>query len=130
MLVAVYGSLRKGLQNHNRHLGKCKYLGQFNTEPLYSMYDLGRFPGVKKEGGTSVIMEVYELNDKKELNGLDYLEGYDSSKKYGNFYNRETIDTPYGEAYTYFYMHPVKDSDLIINGDWTEHMETQNLFIK
>jgi len=120
-LIAVYGSLRKGLGNH-RLIANAKMIGRFDSEPIYNLWDLGAFPGLKEGGSTSVVMEVYEVNDAL-LSRVDRLEGYDPYSE-PHFYNRVTIDTPFGEAYTYLYV-PEKQSNLglglVEGGDWTEY---------
>tara|TARA_R110002124_G_scaffold281430_1_gene455668 strand:+ start:16832 stop:17263 length:432 start_codon:yes stop_codon:yes gene_type:complete len=120
ILVSVYGSLRKGLSNHKFYLKNNELLGEFKTDPIYELYDLGSFPGLKKEGYTSVTMEVYEVNHE-ELAHLDMLEGYRNSKD--DYYIREIINTPYGKAYTYFYNHSVTNSKKVKTGDWKEHVQ-------
>lgn len=124
--VAVYGSLRKGLHNHRLLQGE-KFVGQFETDPLYSLIDLGSFPGLLKDGNTAVLMEVFEVNADK-LKKLDSLEGY-HGKGENNFYNREKIESPFGELYTYFYN---RSSDLIKskaieNGDWSDYVKTKKI---
>jgi len=39
ILVAVYGSLRQNMGNH-RLLENANYLGEFKTEPVFSLYSL------------------------------------------------------------------------------------------
>lgn len=122
--VAVYGSLRKGLSNHLVLTeSNAKYLGRFETKPIFSMYSLGGFPGLKPKGSTSINMEVYEV-DKKGLKSVDGLEGYDANSDNNNFYNRVTLDTPYGEAYTYLYVPSVQDRDFVDSGDWKDFHST------
>lgn len=125
--VAVYGSLRQGLHNH-RLLEGDTYIGQFETEPIYSLIDLGSYPGLLKNGNTPIIMEVYEV-DAEKLSRLDSLEGYRGKDVPSNFYNREKIDSPYGRIFVYFYN---KNSDYIRSlaietGDWKDYRETKNI---
>ncbi len=118
--VAVYGSLRKGLGNHNYFLKNAKYLGEFKTEPIYSLYSLGGYPGLKENGSTSVTMEVYEVNEQ-EAEAIDRLEGY-SSNRQSTFYDKEIINTPYGEAGVYIYVNSIPENRLVKSGDWKEYM--------
>ena len=60
--IAVYGSLRKDLGN-NPILFGSNFLGEFQTEPIFSLYDLGWYPGLKPNGNTSIKMEVYEVSE-------------------------------------------------------------------
>lgn len=127
MLVAVYGTLRKGLGNFQRFLTECKYMGSYETSPNYSLYNLGSFPGLQKDGATPVVMEVFEI-DKNKLQELDRLEGYElDGPKNSNFYEREPIETPFGIAFTYFYYRKVLKANLIESGDWVEFQTTKKI---
>lgn len=117
-LVACYGSLRKGLHNHNYHLENAEYLGDFKTNPEFTMYSLGSFPGIKMNGDTSLKMEVYRVTKLEGLR-IDALEGY-SESSYASFYDRITIETPFGPAHTYIYMGNTDHCDKVESGDWKE----------
>ena len=125
-LVAVYGSLLKGLGNHSYYLDEAEYKGEFDSEPIYNLYDIGQFPGLTKPGYTSVRMEVYEVTDK-ELKQIDILEGFTLNNTHNNHYNRTTIKTPYGDAYTYLYNHHVSDKTQVSSGDWRDYYNTKNI---
>ena len=71
--VFVYGTLKRGRHN-NSILGPSQFLGVFLTERRFTMYDGKGFPYVVPEGSTSVIGELYEVDDKI-LERLDWLEG-------------------------------------------------------
>lgn len=124
MFVAVYGSLLSGLYNHDRHLKNAELIGQFQSEPVYNLYDLRSFPGLTKGGNTSVTMEIYDVNDV-ELSNLDRLEGYNPNNPENSFYTRELIQTPYGEAFCYFYNHNLNEKvGTIKHGNWRLHSTT------
>ena len=116
ILVAVYGSLRKGFHNHVV-LGDSKYLGEFKTLPEYSLYNLGSYPGLKENGKTSVITEVYEITKDVSLD-LDWLEGYKEGVVDNSFYDKKIIQTTFGDAYLYIYIPKVNENNLIESGDW------------
>lgn len=118
-LIACYGSLRKGLGNHEYFLGKSTYLGEFKTEPIYNLHSLGGFPGLKENGTTSVVMEVYEVNDQ-EANAIDNLEGYVPGSNDNTFYDKKDIDTPWGVASVYIYVKELLKSSIVQSGDWKE----------
>lgn len=121
MKVAVYGSLLKGLHNHNSYLGEAKYIGEFQTEPKFTMVDLGSFPGLLNDGNTSVSMEVYDVDDV-QLSELDRLEGYSSDTPEQSYYKRELFKTPYGEAYYYVFNGAKrKDENIVTGGNWREY---------
>jgi gamma-glutamylcyclotransferase (GGCT)/AIG2-like uncharacterized protein YtfP len=119
-LIAVYGSLRKDLHNHNSFLRNADFIGEFKTEAVYSLYDLGSFPGLKNDGNTSVVMEIYAVTEKEGIN-IDHLEGYDPNRK-STFYDKESIETPFGEASVYTYVRTIPENKLVESGDWKEHV--------
>ena len=130
MQVAVYGSLRKGHGNYEVHLKGKKCIGQFETEPIYNLIDLGGFPGLLKGGATSVIMEVYDINST-ELAAMDGLEGYRGPEYIkSNMYNREKIESPYGQVSVYFFNSPYNEKHkLVESGDWTDYYKTKSVIM-
>lgn len=120
-LVAVYGSLRKNMGNHGL-LENAEYLGEFTTEPIYNLHSLGGFPGLKKGGNTAVVMEVYEV-DEPTARRVDALEGYDPNSNDNTFYDKEMIETPYGEAGVYFYVRDLRPESIVESGDWRQFRE-------
>lgn len=99
MRVFVYGTLKQGGALHNA-ITHCNLLGDHTTEPKYTMYDLGWYPGVVGNGHTAITGEVYEIDDRM-LASLDRVEGFP------RLYSRELIQTPYGEAWIYLYNHGI-----------------------
>lgn len=117
-LIAVYGSLRKNCGND--HLLKTsEYLGEFKTEPVFSLYSLGGYPGLKEGGNTSVVMEVYAV-DETVAKRVDQLEGYEEGRP-ATFYDKINIKTPYGTAGVYTYVNSIPEDRLVESGDWKEH---------
>lgn len=114
-LIAVYGSLRKGMGNDSL-LTTSEYLGKFKTKPEFSLYNLGFYPGLKTGGTTSVTMEVYSVDDKV-ANKVDRLEGYTPGGN-NTFYNKIPIETPYGKASVYIYVNDIPKERLVESGDW------------
>lgn len=119
-LVAVYGSLMKGLHNH-RYLEDSKLKGSFVTEPIYTLIDLGSYPGLYENGTTSINMEVYEV-DEHTLADIDGLEGYLEDNEELSMYIRKTISTPFGKAFGYIYNDFIEENEPITSGDWKEHI--------
>lgn len=115
-LVAVYGSLRKKMYNHHYHLSTSKYEGTFSTEPEYTLHEVSLFPGLKLNGNTSVVMEVYEVNEET-LNNINRLENYNPEKK-STFYDRIEINTPWGKSFTYIYVNELSKDSIVESGDW------------
>lgn len=118
--VAVYGSLRKGLGNHDWALAKydAEFLGTHVVDEKYRMISLGGFPAVlcaDEAHATEITVEVYRVTDKC-LEALDSLEGHP------NWYKREKIDTPWKKAW--MYVMPAdgyKDHKTVESGDWLDH---------
>jgi gamma-glutamylcyclotransferase (GGCT)/AIG2-like uncharacterized protein YtfP len=124
--VAVYGSLRKGLGNHSllrNH--KALNLGQFQSKPEFTMYSLGGFPCIVQRGTTSILFEVYSV-DEEALQRLDQLEGYRKNSD-TNFYDRVEIDTPWGKAYTYVFDPEFENDIEVTSGNWLEYVNLKEL---
>jgi gamma-glutamylcyclotransferase (GGCT)/AIG2-like uncharacterized protein YtfP len=122
-LVGVYGSLRKTMSNHQYYLSDSEYKGTFSTEPEYTLHSLSAYPGLKLNGNTSIIMEVYEVGEDT-LRSLNHLEGYDP-RKISNFYDRIEIDTPWGKAFTYIYISELSKDSIVESGDWCEYKKEE-----
>lgn len=114
--IFTYGTLRKGHYNHPI-LEKSTYLGKAQTNPAFTMLNLGAYPGIVHQGRTPIIGEVYEVDDQT-LKRLDRLESHP------NFYERVPLevtlenDTVAVEGYVL----PAKWLDdraaIIDSGDW------------
>jgi gamma-glutamylcyclotransferase (GGCT)/AIG2-like uncharacterized protein YtfP len=129
MLVAVYGSLRKGLGNYRFHLkGKSTYIGSYDTIPEYNMYSLGAFPAITRGGNTSIVMEVFRVNEEV-MKSLDRLEGYNKDSAH-NHYNKEQINTPFGQAFVYVYgdITRLEEENKLSIGDWKEFLQNKSLY--
>lgn len=118
-IVAVYGSLRKELHNHRVLLNEnTEFLGEFKTPPIYSMYSIGYFPGLKEDGDTSIVMEVYKV-DSVIAKSIDRLEGY-SENEIPTFYDKKEIETPFGKASVYIYIPEASHLKKVESGDWKQ----------
>ena len=94
VLVAVYGSLRRGMGNHRLLVG----FPLLSTERVkgWDMYSYGAFPYITPSEDGEITIEVYAVPIDELLGSLDSLEGYPS------FYDRKKIQTSKGEAWIYF----------------------------
>lgn len=115
ILIAVYGSLRKEFGNHGL-IKDAEYKGMFSTDPVYSLYSLGGYPGLKENGNTSVVMEVYAVNEA-EAHNVDMLEGYTPGEP-AYFYDKVNLETPWGNAGLYIYVGTPSQNKLVKSGDW------------
>lgn len=118
-IVAVYGSLRKGLHNHHL-LKQADYLGM-DYVPNFDMFSMGGFPYLKPSSTDKVTtIEVYSVTDS-EFARLDCLEGYP------HFYDRKKISTKYGDAWIYFIDNPNPSQLEVTSRDWkTYYLERHN----
>lgn len=121
-LYAVYGSLRCGLGNH-RVIEDAKYVGTTQSSPNYTMVSFGSFPALVRKGDTSVVLEVYEVNDPLMKQRLDMLEGYHGKNDPNNFYNKVTISTEFGDAFLYEINEDSPSGDVVESGDWLKYLQ-------
>lgn len=117
-LFAAYGALRHE-GDSNYLISKSKYIGDFDTDLIYDLYSFASFPALIKDGNTSIKMEVYEINEDT-FKVLQRLQEYERGVKIKSPYVLEEIETPYGEAITYFYINKVSNKVKIESGDWIE----------
>lgn len=109
--VFVYGTLRVGEPYHHL-MSACEYLGQCSTAPQFALINLGRYPGIIREGSTSIVGDLY-LVDAQTLQNLDEYEGYPT------YYTRESIQLAGGNtAIAYIYIRCTVDCPQIPSGDW------------
>jgi len=114
-LIAVYGSLRQGHGNH-RLIEHTEYVGTFKTEPVFNLYSLGGYPGLKENGDTAVVMEVYSVDDDTARR-VDGLEGYVPGRP-ATFYDKIPLETPFGTASVYTYVNNISEDRKVHSGDW------------
>lgn len=113
--VAVYGTLKRGEPNHHT-LSASVCLGTCSLMSI-ALYDLGPFPGAKREASDGVLVEVYEVG-LRTFARLDHLEDYNARAPKTGLYDRVRLDTPYGEAWVYIYNPDVSDGAVIRSGRW------------
>lgn len=120
--IAVYGNLLRKGEFNSAYLRGSKYLGNYQSLPIYTLILLGRFPGLIKEGSTSIFLEVYEIEDVRLLS-MDFTQPLHYSSLEPSF-KRELINTPYGEAYVYFYNIEDNEAQIVIqSGNWIEYKQ-------
>lgn len=112
--VFVYGTLLRDDYNH-RHLDGARFICEAMTPPCFELRHLGGFPAMLERGSTSVVGEVYEVDDDI-LRRLDRLEGHP------RFYHRAWIDLSDGERVLTYVMTPARagDSPIIESGSWRD----------
>lgn len=116
-LCAVYGSLKKGYSNHNMFLGRATYIGKTITNPKYTMYSLGGFPGIVEKGNTAIHLEIYEVTESEDKN-IESLEGYRKDSPESSFYLKKEINTEFGKASIYIFNKKSDELPIIETGNW------------
>lgn len=131
-VIAVYGNLRKGGNDHKKELKDANYLGTFDSVPEYQLLDIGNYPALIK-GNASVKMEVYEISKQRlaEISEIECCFDYNSAElnqKY-SLTKKELIETPFGAAILYVYNQPedVEKASPVKSGDWIDYMQTQHV---
>jgi len=73
----VYGSLKKGFDNHKLLQKYAKRVGKASTVGKFAMYEdsFGNYPYLVKEPITKVMGELYEIKRKELLDKIDEFEG-------------------------------------------------------
>lgn len=110
--VFVYGTLLRGEANHYI-LTQSRFLCEAKTEPMFSLISLGGFPAMCSGGCTSVVGEVFEVNEEI-LEDLDDLEGHP------DWYTRTPIRLSGGILAETYLMEPkrLEGLPLIHSGNW------------
>tara|TARA_R110001592_G_C13167848_1_gene749528 strand:+ start:2805 stop:3188 length:384 start_codon:yes stop_codon:yes gene_type:complete len=114
-LVAVYGTLKRGMSNHDL-LQASFFLGE-DTLTSVTLYDLGLFPAAKFKVSDGITVELFKIDDAT-LTCLDRLEGYRPHDPEQSFYHRHLIKTRHGNAWVYIYCGGVEFWDPIRKGAW------------
>lgn len=120
VLFAVYGTLKAAYGNH-RLLRTATPKGEFQTEPVYTLFD-GGFPIVERGGTTSIHCELYYTDDQEVIRNVFGLEGCSSQTKGNpnNWYDIDEIDTPHGKAVIFVMDKGRGDRTRIVeSGNWT-----------
>lgn len=77
--VFVYGTLRtgdvrSGVLSDMQLLNQAKFIKETTTSGMYTLVDLGAFPGLVEGGSTKVVGEIWEI-DQYTKQYLDMMEG-------------------------------------------------------
>jgi gamma-glutamylcyclotransferase (GGCT)/AIG2-like uncharacterized protein YtfP len=113
--IFVHGRLRRGGLNHSI-VSSCAFLGEGRTAQQYALCVMNNKPLVTKRQSSTVKGEVYSVDDPT-LQVIDRFEGHPHVNK------RELVlvqleDGQAIEAWIYFHMQPLRDSQLIESGDY------------
>ncbi|MGY0216575.1 gamma-glutamylcyclotransferase family protein [Endozoicomonadaceae bacterium StTr2] len=122
-LLAVYGTLLKGLRYHHYLTDiDAEYLGSGYTCDHYTLYSLGPYPAVATDQATCPVrVEVYRVSDQGLKERLDELEDYPS------LYDRSQVAVRLEsgqEVKAWIYHIPdnkVRHLPVIEDGDWRRY---------
>lgn len=123
-LVFVYGSLKRGFENHKwLENNNGKYIGDGITkQSIFKMYSVYNYYPAISKGNEKISGEIYKI-DKNCLMELDYLEGYPRIYKRDKFLidcNGQTF-----EAYIYR-VYDIKDTFGIELPSESERIKREN----
>jgi gamma-glutamylcyclotransferase (GGCT)/AIG2-like uncharacterized protein YtfP len=108
--VFVYGTLKQGQRNFH-FLQDAEFVGQFSTEPIYSMFIFEDYPAVCVDGQHTIHGEIYRVNEA-QFGLLDELEWYP------DFYQRIEIPTHHGDTWMYIVEAELCEGKQQLHGMW------------
>lgn len=114
-LVAVYGTLKRGLRNHH-WLDGAEFIGS-DILTSATLYDIGPYPGARAEPSLGIEIEIFRV-DGRCLRGLDRLEDYRVRAPRSGTYDRAIHATAHGPAWLYLYNLDVSGCPVIREGGW------------
>lgn len=124
-LIGLYDDYRKeGSLNGMLNTVSCKLIGSYSTEPIYTMYSVDNDDScvVKDSGINSIKIEIWEVDETT----LDKIEKcysyYPEFDEYPQDYKKEKVLSPFGEVLIYFTNIEQSEKDIILSGDWIEHL--------
>jgi gamma-glutamylcyclotransferase (GGCT)/AIG2-like uncharacterized protein YtfP len=126
ILIAAYGTLRRGYGNSRLVDRVDNYLGKGITVEKYQM--LANFiPYVNKTPQSNITVDLWEIT-KDMLPAVDRLEGYDPNDHDGSWYKRELIDVDLNgnvvKAWLYF--NNSSFGSLVESGDFEDYTKKIN----
>jgi gamma-glutamylcyclotransferase (GGCT)/AIG2-like uncharacterized protein YtfP len=113
--VAVYGTLKRGLEN-NYLLKDSLFLGTDSLDSIL-LYDLGSYPGARRGRSDGIEVEIYRI-EHNVLLALDQLEEFDPRLPHSSLYRREPIPTVHGNAWIYLFNGSVAGRRPLTKGSW------------
>ena len=111
MLLFVYGTLRRGEDNHAQ-LGRAAYRGEARTRPCYELVDMGGYPALLEAGADAVRGELYEVPESL----VPHLDAFEEVPM---LYERKRIALADAQVLGYVMRREVAGSaPRIPSGDW------------
>jgi len=120
-LLFVYGTLKRGGLRHGP-LARQVFRGEARTRPLYALYHVGAYPGLKPrpDGGQAVRGELYEVG-RSLLPWLDREEGAPDLFALAPV----EVEGVEGPAWAYYYQGDVTGRPLVESGVWDNHQDEE-----
>ena len=122
ILLAVYGTLKKGYSNHAL-LAQAQFVGSDLLKQI-CLYDIGPYPGARLEASSGIEVELYAVTPS-QLASLDLLEEYNLQDPDNSLYIRAQIKTRSGIVWVYLYQGDVENKPCIRCGAWRPAAQTQ-----
>jgi gamma-glutamylcyclotransferase (GGCT)/AIG2-like uncharacterized protein YtfP len=115
VLLFVYGTLMRGESAHELLGPTARFVAEAQTEPRFTLLDMGEYPALAEGGTTAVRGELYEI-DGELLAALDRYEDVPE------LYERHTLRLGDRHALAYV-MHAQlgQGVGMIASGDWRAH---------
>jgi gamma-glutamylaminecyclotransferase len=112
VLLFVYGTLMRGESAHALLGPTARFVGEAQTEPRFTLLDMGMYPALIEGGTTAVRGELYEI-DGALVPGLDQYE--DVPELYGR---RSLVLAGYTALAYVLHAKLAKGINPIASGDW------------
>jgi gamma-glutamylcyclotransferase (GGCT)/AIG2-like uncharacterized protein YtfP len=118
--IAVFCELREHLKN-NHILKNCKKIGEFLSAPEFQLIKNSYNEAGLKNGNSSVIFEVYEINTLI-LEEISKLKAFYYVNYENNLNEKKLINTPYGKAIVYIDKHTkITNENTITDYDYVDY---------
>lgn len=121
IIIAAYGTLRKGYWNSRLVNNNNNYLGKGITVEKYQMRANG-IPFVNKTPDTNITVDLWEITDEM-LEDVDRLEGYNPNNHEESWYKREKIKVNLNnkaiDAWIYF--NDTRSGVIVESGDYKNY---------
>ena len=122
-LLFVYGSLKKGFDNHNLLNKHAKRLGKAHTVKKFSMFEdsFGNYPYIIDVPHAKIKGELYQINRAELMKRIDEFEGVP------NYYERKKIEVKshHGvkRAFVYIQSDTAIPTDQKALNEWTNNSD-------
>lgn len=116
----VYGTLKREYGNNHilSESSTAKFIEEAVTEPEFTLYNLGPFPGVSDTGNTAVHGEIWSVEDAYTKLRLDRLEGYRKDDPKSGLYDKKIIKIKDKEVNIYLINGYRNNNTKLESGKW------------